>query len=33
MKIARAIPISKSGEKKTLSNYRPISILPKLSKI
>ena len=33
MKIARVIPIIKSGEKNIFSNYSPISILPQLSKI
>ena len=31
MKIARAMPIFKSGEKNIFSNHRPISILPQLS--
>ena len=33
MKIARVIPICKSGEKNIFSNYRPIFILPQLSKM
>ena len=33
MKIAKIVPIFKSGNKKTLNNYRPISILPAFSKI
>ena len=33
MKTARVIPIFKSGNKNTFSNYRPISILPAFSKI
>ena len=32
MKIAKVIPISKSGEKNIFSNYWLISILPQLSK-
>ena len=33
MKIAKIIPIYKSGEKDIFNNYRPISLLPALSKI
>ena len=33
MKIARAIPLFKSGNTKEFSNYRPISLLPHFSKI
>jgi len=33
MKVARVVPILKSGCKKEFSNYRPISILPVLNKI
>lgn len=32
-KIAKIIPILKSGDKHDITNYRPISILPTLSKI
>ena len=32
-KIARVTPVFKSGDKNDLSNYRPISILPSLSKV
>ena len=33
MTIARIIPLFKSGDKQNVSNYRPISLLPQLSKI
>lgn len=33
MKVAKVIPLFKSGDKHTFSNYRPISLLPQLSKI
>ena len=33
MKIARVIPLYKAGEKKLLTNYRPVSLLPQFSKI
>ena len=32
-KIAKIVPVYKSGDKNDLNNYRPISILPSLSKI
>ena len=33
MKIARAIPIFKSGDSSLLTNYRPVSVLPVFSKL
>lgn len=33
MKIAKISPVFKSGDKKIMSNYRPISVLPVFSKI
>ena len=33
LKIARVTPIFKSGEKRFINNYRPISVLPCFSKI
>ena len=33
MKIARGIPLFKSGDDQIVSNYRPISLLPQFSKI
>jgi hypothetical protein len=33
MKLAKVIPIFKSGNKKLFNNYRPISILPAYSKL
>ena len=33
MKIARVIPIFKTGDAQEFSNYRPVSILPQFSKI
>ena len=33
LKIAKVIPVFKSGEESCLNNYRPISILPTFSKV
>ena len=33
MKLAKVIPVFKSGDKHTFNNYRPISILPAFSKL
>ncbi len=33
MKIAKVIPVFKSGEKNNFNNYRPISLLPQFSKV
>ena len=33
LKIAKIIPLFKSGDKHLLTNYRPVSILPQFSKI
>ena len=33
MKIAKVVPLFKSGEKNVFTNYRPISLLPQFSNI
>ena len=33
MKLARVVPLYKSGDKRLLSNYTPVSVLPVFSKI
>ena len=33
MKIIKVIPVHKSGDANTLNNYRPIPLLPSLSKV
>ena len=33
LKVARVVPIHKGGYKKAIGNYRPISVLPTLSKM
>ena len=33
LKVAKVIPIFKAGDVHDVSNYRPVSILPQLSKI
>ena len=33
LKIARVIPLFKSGDESTFTNYRPVSVLPAFSKI
>ena len=32
MKLARVVPLYKSGDKSLLSNYRPVSVLPVFAK-
>ena len=32
MKLARMVPLFKSGDKRLFSNYRPVSVLPIFSK-
>ena len=32
MKLARVVPLFKSGDKRLFSNYRPVSVLPIFSK-
>ena len=33
MKVAKVVPLFKSGEKNVFTNYRPVSLLPQFSKI
>ena len=33
LKIAKVVPVFKKGDKDLLNNYRPISMLPSISKI
>ena len=33
LEVARVVPIRKGGDKEAIGNYRPISVLPILSKI
>ena len=33
LKIAKVLPLFKSGEVNEVSNYRPVSVLPQMSKI
>ena len=33
MKIAKIVPLFKSGEDSIFSNYRPVSLLPQFSKV
>ena len=32
MKLARVIPLFKNGDKKEITNYRPVSLLPQFSR-
>ena len=33
MKVAKVLPLFKSGDKDSFNNYRPVSLLPQFSKI